>query len=280
MPDRGAVLAWFEPRRRAYAWRRTRDPYRVLVAEVMLQQTQAARVEPAFARFLARFPSLRALARAPLRDVLIAWDGLGYNRRALALAEAARRIVREHGGRVPREPAALRALPGVGPYTATAVASIAFGIPVAAVDTNVRRIVSRATAGVEDWGERRVREIAQVWLDPADPGAWNQALMDLGRELCRPAPRCEGCPLRPDCRYAVGQRVSHRRPSPRTEPFEGSMRQVRGAVVRALRRLPSATLGELAAVIGADERRVADAVRRLTAEGLLERRHGRVRLVS
>lgn len=278
MPDRRAVLAWFEPRRRAYAWRRTRDPYRVLVAEVMLQQTQAARVEPAFARFLARFPSLRALARAPLRDVLIAWDGLGYNRRAVALAEAARRIVHEHGGRVPREPAALRSLPGVGSYTAAAVASIAFGVPVAAVDTNVRRIVSRVSAGADDLGAGRVRELAQAWLDPADPGAWNQALMDLGRELCRPRPRCEGCPLRPDCRFAAGQRVSRRRPSRRTEPFEGSMRQVRGAVVRELRRLPSATLGELAAVIGADERRVAEAVRRLTAEGLLLRCGRSVRL--
>lgn len=278
MPDRRAVLAWFAPRRRTYAWRRTRDPYRVLVAEFMLQQTQAARVEPAFARFLAGFPSVRALARASLRDVLVAWDGLGYNRRAVALAETARRIVRELGGRVPREPATLRSLPGVGPYTAAAVASIAFGVPVAAVDTNVRRIVSRVSAGAEDLGVGRVREIAQAWLDPDDPGAWNQALMDLGRELCRPTPRCEGCPLRPDCRYASGRRRSGRRPSRRTEPFEGSMRQVRGAVVRELRRLPSASVSELAAIIGADERRVADAVRRLTAEGLLLRRGRSVRL--
>jgi len=274
------VLAWFEPRRRAYPWRRTRDPYRVLVAEVMLQQTQAARVEPAFARFLRAFPSLRALARAPLREVLVAWDGLGYNRRAVALAEAARRIAREHGGRVPRDPTALRSLPGVGPYTAAAVASIAFGLPAATVDTNVRRIVSRVTAGAEDLGAGRVRELAQAWLDPRDPGAWNQALMDLGRELCRPRPRCEPCPLRTGCRYAAGHRsvVAPRRKD--AEPFAGSMRQLRGAVVRALRRLPSATVDELTRTVGADGERVAEAVRRLSAEGLLERAGRRVRLAS
>lgn len=274
------MLAWFEPRRRAYPWRRTRDPYRVLVAEVMLQQTQAARVAPAFARFLRAFPSLRALARASLREVLVAWDGLGYNRRAVALAEAARRIAHEHGGRVPRDPTALRSLPGVGPYTAAAVASIAFGLPVAAVDTNVRRIVSRVTAGAEDLGPGRVRELAQAWLDPGDPGAWNQALMDLGRELCRPRPRCEPCPLRTGCRYAAGHRSAGAAPRKGAEPFEGSMRQLRGAVVRALRRLPSATVDELARAVGADGERVAEAVRRLSAEGLLERAGRRVRLAS
>lgn len=280
LPDRAGVLEWFEPRRRAYPWRRSRDPYRVLVSEVMLQQTQAVRVAPAFTRFLRRFPDVRALAGAPLRGVLIAWDGLGYNRRAVALAAAARRIVGEHGGRVPRDPAALRSLPGVGPYTAAAVASIAFGLPVAAVDTNVRRIVSRVSGGVDDLGAGRVRELAQAWLDPADPGVWNQALMDLGRELCRPRPRCEPCPLAPECRYARGGRADRPRPSRRAEPFAGSMRQIRGAVVRTLRALPSATTRELAGIVGADEARVAEAVRRLAAEGLLERRGARVRLAS
>ncbi len=279
-PDRAALLAWFEPRRRAYLWRRTRDPYRILVAEVMLQQTQAARVEPAYRAFVRRFPSLRALAAAPRREVLVAWDGLGYNRRAVALAEAARTLVREHGGRVPRDPAALRALPGVGPYTAAAVASIAFGVPVAAVDTNVRRIVSRVTAGVEDLGAARVRELAQAWLHPADPGGWNQALMDLGRERCRPSPRCEDCPLSPGCRYAAGDRLPGRgRARRRGEPFEGSMRQVRGAIVRALRRRTAATVDELALALGEPERVVA-AIERLTAEGILERQGERVRLAS
>lgn len=280
MPDRTAVLAWFEPRRGAYPWRRARDPYRVLVSEVMLQQTQAARVEEAYRRFLRRFPSLRALAAAPRRDVLVAWDGLGYNRRAVALAEAVRTIVREHGGRVPRDPAVLRTLPGVGPYTAAAVASIAFGVPVAAVDTNVRRVISRAVGGVEDLGAIRVRELAQAWLDPGDPGGWNQALMDLGREVCRPAPRCEACPLRTTCRWVGGGADPPSRPPRRAEPFQGSMRQLRGAVVGALRTRPSATVRELARGLGEDEERVREAVRRMTAEGLLERQGARVRLAS
>ncbi|GIU99907.1 MAG: adenine glycosylase [Actinomycetota bacterium] len=278
--DRAAVLAWFEPRRRAYPWRRARDPYRVLVSEIMLQQTQAARVAEAYPRFLRRFPSVRALAAASRRDVLVAWDGLGYNRRAVALAEAARAIVREHGGRIPRDPVALRTLPGVGPYTAAAVASIAFGVPVAAVDTNVRRVISRAAGGVEDLGDARVRELAQVWLDPGDPGGWNQALMDLGREVCRPAPRCDACPLRTGCRWVGVQADPPSRPSRRTEPFAGSMRQVRGAVVRALRTRPSATVAELAAALREPEERVREAVRRLVVEGILERRGAHVLLAS
>ncbi|HXF73820.1 MAG TPA: A/G-specific adenine glycosylase, partial [Actinomycetota bacterium] len=122
-----ALLAWYAPRRRAYPWRATRDPYRILVAEVMLQQTQASRVVPRYRAFLGRFPSVRALAAAPRADVLRAWSGLGYNRRAVLLHEAARALARDHGGRLPRDPEGLRRLPGVGPYTAAAVAAIAFG---------------------------------------------------------------------------------------------------------------------------------------------------------
>ncbi len=272
-----ALLAWFEPRRRAYPWRTARDPYRVLVSEVMLQQTQATRVVPAYRAFLRRFPSLRALARAPRREVLVAWDGLGYNRRAVALATAAREIASHHGGRVPPDPEALRRLPGVGPYTAAAVASIAFGVPVPAVDTNVRRIVSRAVGGVDDLGARAVARLAQGWLDRNDPGAWNQALMDLGREVCRPRPRCAECPLRRSCRFA--REGARARPSRRrAEPFEGSMRQARGAVVRVLRSRASATRGELARATGLDRERVAEAVRRLRAEEILEAHGPRVRL--
>jgi A/G-specific adenine glycosylase len=123
---RTALLEWYRPRRQAYAWRRgRRDPYRVLVSEVMLQQTQAARVEPIFEEFLVRFPDVGALAGSSRADVLRAWEGLGYNRRAVALHDAARTIVAEHGGRVPRDPEMLRRLPGVGPYTAAAIAAIA-----------------------------------------------------------------------------------------------------------------------------------------------------------
>src|SRR5438445_5270827 len=130
---RAALLAWYEPRRRRYPWRVGPDPYRVLVSEVMLQQTQAERVGPAFERFVGRFPDVHALAAAPKADVLRAWGDLGYNRRAVRLAEAARAVVRDHGGRIPSDPATLRSLPGVGPYTAAAVASIGHGLPVAAI---------------------------------------------------------------------------------------------------------------------------------------------------
>src|SRR5207253_798799 len=177
--SRGALWEWFEPRRRAYPWRGTNDAYLVLVSEVMLQQTQASRVAPAFERFVARFPTVTALARAGRDEVLRTWGSLGYNRRAVALSEAARAIVRDHGGVVPAEPSDLARLRGVGPYTAAAVASIGHGLPVAAIDTNVRRVVARARLGREP-GEAPAGELkraADAWLDRDDPGGWNQALM-------------------------------------------------------------------------------------------------------
>ena len=275
--SRAALRAWFDPRREAYPWRRSRDPYRVLVSELMLQQTQASRVVPAYSAFLRRYPDVRSLARASRREVLLAWDGLGYNRRAVALSEAARTIVRDHAGHIPADVPTLRDLPGVGPYTAAAVASIAYGTPVAAIDTNVRRIAGRVFDGADDATPARVRELADAWLDPNDPGAWNEALMDLGREVCRPQPRCDICPLRRSCAFvATGARPMG--PRRRQGPFEGSFRQVRGAVVRALRTREAASLEELTTITGLDAERVAEAVRRLTAEGLLETRRSHVRL--
>ncbi|MGZ4114689.1 MAG: A/G-specific adenine glycosylase, partial [Actinomycetota bacterium] len=212
--SRRALLEWYEPRREAYPWRRTSDPYAVLVSECMLQQTQAARVVPAFERFLAAFPTVQALAAARVAEVIDAWDGLGYNRRAVALHRAAEAVVAEHAGVVPGDPAALRSLPGVGPYTAAAVASIAFGVGVVAVDTNVMRVVSRV---VRVEGVGAIGAAAAGWLDGNDPGAWNQAVMDLGREVCRPVPRCGACPIRTTCRSAGS--VSARGGRVSGEPF-------------------------------------------------------------
>jgi A/G-specific adenine glycosylase len=276
-----ALLDWYEPRRDAYPWRSTRDPYRVLVSEVMLQQTQASRVVPLYGSFLRRFPSVRALARASRRDVLLAWEGLGYNRRAVSLSDAARDVVRAHGGHLPSDPAALQRLPGIGPYTSAAVASIAFGVPVAAVDTNSRRIVARVFEGRDPIACSRdqIHVLAQAWLDRSDPGAWNQALMDLGREVCRPRPRCETCPLASVCCFRTSGREPAA-PRPRQGSFEGSMRQVRGAVVQALRSQASATPGGLARLTGHELDRVEGAVGALLAEGLVEVRRGRVRLPS
>jgi A/G-specific adenine glycosylase len=255
----------------------------------MLQQTQAARVAPAFARFLAAFPTLAALAAAPRADVITAWGGLGYNRRAVALSAAARLVVGEHAGRLPSDPDALRSLPGVGPYTAAAVASIAFGEPVAAVDTNVRRLVARVRVGAEadEVPPGRIRTLAEGWVDRRAPGEWNQAVMDLGREVCRPVPRCDRCPLAAGCRFAIAGRAP-RRASPRQGAFEGSSRQLRGAIVRVLRERRSATLGALAAATGFAPERVVEAVGALHREGLVAagqgalagRSKGRIRLAG
>jgi A/G-specific adenine glycosylase len=265
------LRAWYRPRREAYPWRARPTPYRVLVSEVMLQQTQASRVAPAFRRFLRRFPSLRSLARAPRREVIRAWAGLGYNRRAVSLAEAARTIVRDHGGRVPRDPAVLLTLPGVGPYTAAAVASLAYGEAVPALDVNVRRVVARARLGAEpaESQPKAVESAAVAWLDRRDPGAWNQALMDLGREVCRPVPRCGTCPIAAGCRF----RRSGRNPSPhprRQPPFEGSLRQLRGQIVNALRVSGSMSVDALARSLGGPVDSVHEAVQGLAADRLVE----------
>ncbi len=268
---RARVLDWYGPRRSLYPWRRTRDPYRVLVSEVMLQQTQASRVVPAYRAFVRRYPTLASLARAPRSEVIAAWNGLGYNRRAVALSDAARVIVQEHLGRIPSEPELLARLPGVGPYTAAAVDSLAFGRAVPAIDTNVRRVVARVLVGVDpvDAASGEVRRLAARWVDRDDPGAWNQALMDLGREVCRPRPRCERCPIRGACRFLA----DGREPGPsarRRPPFRGSTREARGAVVRSLRPGSATTLGTLVARTGLGRPRIVEAVAALHADGLIE----------
>ncbi len=280
--DRRRLLAWYEPRRDAYPWRsRGPDPYVVLVSEVMLQQTQAPRVVPIFEAFLARFPHVRALAAAPVSDVIVAWAGLGYHRRAVALHRSARTIVEEHRGEVPRELGALRALPGVGPYTASAVASIAFGEPVAAVDTNVRRIAARYLLGREadEPPPGDVGRAADAWVPRVGSGDWNQALMDLGRDVCRPRPRCDACPFGA-CRFrAAGRRGGS---SPRRQPpFEGSLREVRGRVLAALRAAPSTSEAALVADLAEPPERVAAAVAGLVDDGLATTdRDGRISLAS
>ncbi len=259
-----------------YPWRLAPNPYRTLVSEILLQQTQAARVVPAFDRFVARVPDVEALATASRADVVRAWDGLGYNRRAVALSQAARAIVRDHAGAVPADPSELRALPGVGPYTA------------AAVDVNVRRVVSRAVLGVSpaDAPARAVDGAAAAWLDRRRPAEWNQALMDLGREVCRPAPRCDACPIEPWCRWrSAGGAIAGDgagRPRRRQEAFEGSFRQVRGGVLRVLRdRSDAAHPTAIAVHLGFALDDVRRAVAALQAEGAVETdERGQVRLAE
>jgi A/G-specific adenine glycosylase len=238
-----------------------------VVSEVMLQQTQAARVVPAYRRFVRRFPSVQALAATSRADVVRAWAGLGYNRRAVALHEAARAIVREHGGRVPSTVEALRGLTGVGPYTAAAVASMAFGAPVPAVDTNVARVIGRVSLGIDGADRREVEVVASELVDRRYPGEWNQAVMDLGREVCRPVPRCDACPLARTCRFRRTD-APIAPPRRRQLPFEGSTRQLRGAVVRYLRQIDSATVETLATATGRSEEDVVEAARALARDGL------------
>lgn len=197
------LLDWYRANARALPWRETADPYRIWVAEIMLQQTRVAAVEPYYRRFLGAFPTVEALAAASRQAVLARWSGLGYYRRAHALHEAARRIVAAGG--FPQDYHGWRALPGVGAYTAAAVASIAFGQPHPVLDGNARRVLSRLAAVSEPLKRTAVRsrleELAAKLLDRRDPGAFNQAVMELGATVCLPRnPRCGACPVVTDCR--------------------------------------------------------------------------------
>ncbi|OYV66571.1 MAG: hypothetical protein B7Z72_11105 [Gemmatimonadetes bacterium 21-71-4] len=198
---RRRLLAWYRRAARDLPWRRTRDPYRILVSEFMLQQTQVSRVLEFYPRFLRRYPSLEVLARAKPAAVREAWEGLGYYRRAANLHRLARTLVREHEGVVPSDPAALEELPGVGPYTAGAVAVFAYEKPVAAVDTNVRRVLRRVFScrTAKDTGI-----LAQLLQPRSGKTAWsfNQALMELGALVCTArAPKCGACPANSLCAW-------------------------------------------------------------------------------
>ncbi|HEY5657856.1 MAG TPA: A/G-specific adenine glycosylase [Myxococcota bacterium] len=201
---RRLLLDWYRKNRRDLPWRRSRDPYAIWISESMLQQTRVETVIPYYQRFLERFPDVNALASAELEDVLGLWSGLGYYSRARNLHRAAQRVVDEHGGTLPSDAAALRALPGVGRYTAGAVASIAFDRCEPIVDGNIVRVLTRLFGIGEDVGTpkvlRRLWEIAAEFADGPHPGAINQALMELGATVCaRRAPRCAACPLARHC---------------------------------------------------------------------------------
>ena len=276
---RRRLLAWYGRERRRLPWREAPDPYRVLVSEFMLQQTQVATVVPYFERFVTRYPGVRELAAAPVDDVLAAWSGLGYYRRARNLHAAARRIVERHGGEVPRDARAVRDLPGVGAYTAGALRSIAFGEPAPVVDGNVERVLSRLLRLTGPAGaaapSRRLWEAAERLLDPGAPGDFNQALMELGALVCLPAaPDCDRCPWEPLC-LARQAGMQGRIPRPARRP---ATREMRGAAV-VLRRAGRVLLvrrrgaGELAGMWelpgsgeseadGAGSRKLAAAVRR------------------
>jgi A/G-specific adenine glycosylase len=212
-PIHRVLPRWYLKRRRDLPWRRTRDPYAIWIAETMLQQTRSETVTRFYERFLERFPTVSSLARARESAVLAAWSGLGYYARARNLRAAARRIMEVHGGRIPRDPASLRALPGVGRYTAGAVASIAFGVPAPVVDGNVARVLARAFAIPGRFRsprfERAVWTTAERLMPATSPGEWNQALMELGATVCTPrAPSCDRCPIRRHCSAHATSRIA------------------------------------------------------------------------
>ena len=269
---RRAVLGWAATLDRPLPWRGERDPYRVLVSEVMLQQTQASRVAPIYRRFIERFPTVETLAGAEAADALRAWENLGYNRRALNLWRAARDIVASGG--FPRSIDDLEHLPGIGAYTARAIASFAFGVDVGVVDANVRRVLMRMTGTAEG-----VQARADSLVPPGDSAAWNQAMIDLGAVVCRArAPRCEACPVARLCtsRGSAGS-VASRPPAPR---FETTTRYARGRIVAALRRscIGAVTVGDLARTTGLEPGRVRSAIRALERDGIVSRRGSRVAL--
>lgn len=201
---RSAILSWYSKKKRDLPWRRRRDAYGIWLSEVMLQQTRVATVIPYYERFLQRFPTVFALAEAPLDDVLSAWSGLGYYRRARLLHAGAKHVAAELGGTFPREPGPLQKIPGIGAYTSGAIASIAFGTRAALVDGNVERVLSRLCALELDprkaQGKRALWALAQQLVDGESPGDYNQALMELGATVCAPkSPDCPRCPWRAEC---------------------------------------------------------------------------------
>lgn len=214
---RRQILAWFKANARDLPWRRTHEPYPIWVSEIMLQQTRVGAVIEHYTRFMERFPSIISLALAPEEEVLAAWSGLGYYRRARLLHRAAQFIVREHQGSLPRTADELRKLPGVGEYTAAAIASIAFGEPVAVVDGNVQRVILRLfpseLPSASPAAVQRIREHAGALLAPRRAGDFNQAMMELGATVCLPKkPLCHSCPVEEHCATHGEHAVEPRRP--------------------------------------------------------------------
>ncbi|MDI6712561.1 MAG: hypothetical protein QMD96_04915 [Anaerosomatales bacterium] len=253
---REAVLAYYREHGRDLPWRRTRDPYAILVSEVMLQQTQVPRVVPKYEAFLRAFPTVEALAAAPLADVLRVWSGLGYNRRAKALHEAARAIVARHGGAVPRSYEELRALPGIGHATAAQVLAFAFGVAVPYLETNIRAALIHWFFPERDQvRDQELLPFVEATLVRDDPRTWYYALMDYGAALKRAVPN----PSRRSAHHV------------RQAAFAGSSREARGAVLKTLASRGRATTARIAAESGVGADRIARAVEALEREGLVVR---------
>lgn len=256
-------------------WRKTRDPWAIVVSESMLQQTGVERVIAPYEAFVRAYPNAAALAEAPQATVLRLWRGLGYNRRALYLHRLARELVERHGGKVPNTLSELLKLSGVGAYSARAILVFAFEEAVGVVDTNVARVLARCIAG-RPLGPRQVQELADQMVDPSDPWGYTQSLLDLGAAHCKARPKCDGCALFLQCRWQqegdkeVDPAISSAGVSKPQSPFVGSDRQVRGRIINALREGPI-NVENVAEVAGwpEDLPRVERIVKALIAEGLV-----------
>ena len=275
--DRAALLEWGRASRRDLPWRRTRDPWAVLVAEIMLQQTGVERVIPKWEAFLERFPTPGACASATLADVLELWQGLGYPRRGRNLWLTARACADRHGGELPAELDPLLALPGIGPYTARAVLTFAHELSVGVVDTNIARILARCEG--RQLTRAEAQRVADSWVAEEQPWEWNQTLMDVGAGWCRPDPRCDlGCPLAAGCGWNLAGRpdpdpaVGSAGVSRRQARFEGSDRQARGRLLAALVDGPVA-VSDVARVTGLDDdlARAGAVAGSLVRDGLVRR---------
>ena len=295
-PLHAALAVWYAAHARDLPWRRTSDPYAILVSEVMLQQTQVSRTVPKYVEFLDAFPTLEALADAPVAEVIRAWSGMGYNARAVRLHRLAVEVMASHGGELPHTADGLRALPGIGPYTAAAVACFAFGARTPVLDTNVYRVLSRVVHGLTPPERSELEPLARAFLPgpaaPLDASTWAQALMDVGASVCSVStPACRDCPLEPHCAAAP---ALLREDAPRTlaeasvpyvakqGTFAGSTRYYRGRIVAALRGLPtggSLSAARLAGATGGLARDdITALVDGLVRDGLARRVGGRVAL--
>ncbi|MET4097840.1 A/G-specific adenine glycosylase [Agrococcus sp. UYP10] len=280
-----ALAGWYRDNARDLPWRRPDfDAWGTLVSEIMLQQTQVSRVAVEIDRWLERWPTPADLADAPTHEVLRQWGTLGYPRRALRLQDAARAIVERHGGDVPRDVAALLALPGIGDYTARAVAVFHFGDRHPVVDTNVRRVIARAVHGQGEAGPAARRDLADVEAllsdSPADASVTSIALMELGALVCTArAPRCDACPIADACAWrAAGYPAYEGRRAPRQGTFAGSDRQARGTVLRALRAVDVPLAEAELQPLWSDAAQLDRALASLAADGLVVRADGTARL--
>lgn len=259
------LYQFFHDQGRQLPWRATPDPYHILVSEIMLQQTQVERVALKYEPFLNTFPDVWSLARAPLRDIMAAWQGLGYNRRALALQRIARRLTAEFDGRLPASVDTLRTFPGIGAATAGALAAFAFNQPVVFIETNIRRVFLHCffpgQSGVRD---REILPLVDQTLDRLQPRPWYYALMDYGTMLKRAAPN-------PNRRSAHHQRQA---------PFAGSDRQIRGQILKALLGSPALSQGDLVQAVGQDPGRTTGLIHTLIKEGFLEQEGNHLRIAA